>query len=62
MDTYLITIGLILCIALFGIAVQRIYEGFARRHPELGPFRETGKCGSCGGGGACSGGSCDTPR
>lgn len=62
MSTYLIAIGLILGIALFGIAVQRIYEGFARRHPELGPFRETGKCGSCGGGGGCSGGSCDTPR
>ncbi len=60
MGAYLIAIGLILGIALLGIAVQRIYEGFARRHPELGPFRETGKCGPCGGGG-CSGASCEKP-
>jgi hypothetical protein len=61
-STYLVTIGLILGIALLGIAVQRVYEGFARRHPELGPFREQGKCGSCSGGSGCAGGSCDTPR
>ncbi|HNA29889.1 MAG TPA: hypothetical protein PK437_07505 [Thiobacillaceae bacterium] len=61
MTTYLVTIGLILAILLFGIAVQRAYERFAQRHPELGPFRETGKgCGSCSAGSGCSGGSCDS--
>ncbi|MEW5789454.1 MAG: hypothetical protein AB1899_16540 [Pseudomonadota bacterium] len=60
MTTYLLAIGLILAIALFGIAVQRAYERFARQHPELGPFRDTGKgCGCCAGGG-CSGSSCDS--
>ena len=63
MTTYLVTIGLILAIMLFGIAVQRAYERFAQRHPELGPFRETGKgCGSCSAGNGCSGGSCDSSR
>lgn len=60
MSTYLVTIGLILGIALFGIAVQRRYEGFARRHPELGPYREPGKCGSCSGGSGCAGSTCGT--
>ena len=55
MTTYLVTIGLILAIMLLGIVVQRAYERFAQRHPELGPFREQGKCGSCSGGSGCSG-------
>lgn len=59
MTTYLVTIGLILAIMLFGIGVQRAYERFARRHPELGPFRDTGKgCGCCSG--SCGSGSCST--
>ena len=59
MTTYLVTIGLILAIMLFGIAVQRAYERFAHRHPELWPFRDAGKgCGSCSGG--CGSGSCST--
>ncbi len=63
MSTYLIAIGLILVIMLFGIVVQRFYKLFARRHPELGPFRGDSKgCGSCSAGSGCSGGSCDSPH
>lgn len=62
MGTYLITIGSILAIAIFGIVVQRLYEGFARRNPELGPFRESGGgCGACSGG-SCGGGQCSTSK
>ena len=40
--------------------VQQAYAAFARRHPELGPFRREGAgCGS--GGCGCSGKRCD-PR
>ena len=61
MSTYLITIALIMGIALFGIAVDRLYRAFARQHPELGPFRDSEKgCGSCSGGSGCSGGSCSS--
>jgi hypothetical protein len=62
MSTYLITIGLILVIMLFGIVVQQFYKLFARRHPELGPFRDDSKgCGSCSAGSGCSGSaSCDS--
>jgi hypothetical protein len=63
MMAYLVTIGLILAIMLIGIGVQRYYERFARRHPELGPFRETGKgCGCCSAGSGCGGSSCDNPH
>jgi hypothetical protein len=55
--TYLITIGLILAITLAGIMVERFYQRFAARHPELGPFRKSGEgCGSCSGGHCSSGG------
>jgi hypothetical protein len=60
MSVYLVTIGLILLIMLAGIAVERVYKDFARRHPELGPYRqENGGCGGHCGGGACGGGSCN---
>lgn len=64
MSLYLITIGLILGIALFGIAVDRLYRAFARRHPHLGPFRDSEKgCGSCTESKGCAGGSCENdPR
>lgn len=59
MSLYLVTIALILGLALLGIGVDRLYRGFARRHPELGPFRDPGKgCGSCAGG-HCGGGRCE---
>ena len=63
MSRYLVAIGLILALMLGGLAVERLYRRFARRHPELGPFRqEGGGCsGNCGGG-ACAGGACETPE
>jgi hypothetical protein len=61
--TYLVTIGLILILMLGWIVVQQFYRLFARRHPELGPFRsEDGGCGCCSQSGSCSGGSCATDR
>lgn len=39
------------------IWVQWAYARFARRHPELGPYRSAD--GSCGGGCACKGGTCE---
>jgi hypothetical protein len=61
MSTYLVTIGLLLILLLGWVAVQRVYQVFARRHPELGPFRDDGAgCGACGRGGGgvgCGGAS-----
>ncbi len=57
MSRYLLAIGLILLLMLGGLWVERAYRLFARRHPDLGPFRqEGGGCGGCGGG---CGGGCD---
>ena len=56
MSLYLVTIGLILAIALIGIAIDALYRRFARDNPQLGPFRDS-HCGSCSSEGAC-GGSC----
>jgi hypothetical protein len=58
MTTYLLTSGLIFAILLGGIAVERIYRGFAARNPQLGPFRDTSKCGCCSAGSGCSDESC----
>jgi hypothetical protein len=58
MTTYLVTIGLIFTIMLAGIAVERIYRNFAARNPQLGPFRDTSKCGCCTAGSGCSESSC----
>lgn len=61
MSTYLLTIGLILILLLAWVTVQQFYRLFARRHPELGPFRdENGGCGCCAAKGSCSSGSCGT--
>jgi hypothetical protein len=61
MTTYLVTIGLILILMLGGIVVDRTYKLFARRHPELGPFRNPeGGCGCCSGKDSCSSGSCES--
>jgi hypothetical protein len=58
-STYLVTIGLILILLMGWVLVQQVYRLFARRHPELGPFRsEGGGCGCHGGG--CGGGACST--
>ncbi|MDP2808535.1 MAG: hypothetical protein Q8O34_00110 [Rhodocyclaceae bacterium] len=59
MRTYLVTIGVIFIIMLAGIAVERLYRRFAASNPQLGPFRDTGKCGSCTAGSGCSDMSCD---
>ena len=56
MSIYITTISLIFVILLGGIVVDRLYQLFAARNPQLGPFRKSG-CGSC----SCHGGSCDTP-
>lgn len=48
MATYLLTIGLIFALMLAGIGVERLYRSFARRNPQLGPFRKNdGGCGCC---------------
>lgn len=61
MTTYLVAIGLILILLLAWVTVQQLYKLFARRHPELGPFRSEGSgCGCCSQGGACGGGACDS--
>jgi hypothetical protein len=57
--TYLVTIGLIFTIMLAGIAVEHLYRRFAARNPQLGPFRDPSKCGSCTAGSGCSDASCD---
>lgn len=54
MSIYVITIALIFGIMLAGIIVERIYRAFAARNPQLGPFREPDKCGSCSSGSGCS--------
>jgi hypothetical protein len=51
----LIASAVILAILLGGLAVDAFYRRFARRHPDLGPFRPEG---GCGGGCRCSGGRC----
>jgi hypothetical protein len=56
---YLVAIGLILALAFGGILVDRLYRRFAQSHPELGPFRKEGGCGSCAGG-KCGSGHCET--
>jgi hypothetical protein len=54
MSTYLTVIGLIFAIMIGGIAVDRIYARFARRNPQLGPFRKNdGGCGCCAAKEAC---------
>ena len=54
MSTYLAVIGLIFAIMIGGIAVDRIYARFARRNPQLGPFRKNdGGCGCCAAKEAC---------
>ncbi len=55
MKTYLIVVGLIFAVMVAGIAVDRLYARFARRNPELGPFRKNdGGCGCCAAREACN--------
>ena len=54
MAAYLTTVAIIFSLALAGILIDRIYRRFAARHPQLGPFRDPGKCGCCKAGDACA--------
>lgn len=58
MTTYLVTIAIVFAVMFGGICVDRIYRRFAARNPQLGPFREGAKCGSCAAGSGCSDTSC----
>lgn len=56
MAEYLLACAVIFAVLYGWIGVQNLYRRFARRNPELGPFRDAG--GGCGGGCGCSGGAC----
>lgn len=53
MATYLVTIAVVFALALGGILVDRAYRRFAAKNPQLGPFRDPGKCGCCSAGSGC---------
>jgi hypothetical protein len=53
MATYLVAMAFIFSLALGGILIDRIYRRFAARNPQLGPFRDPGKCGCCSAGSGC---------
>ncbi len=53
MMTYLVAVAFIFSLALGGILIDRIYRRFAARNPQLGPFRDPGKCGCCSAGSGC---------
>jgi len=55
MRDYLVVVGLIFAVMIGGIAVDRLYARFARRNPQLGPFRKNdGSCGCCAAKEACN--------
>jgi hypothetical protein len=55
MKNYLVVVGLIFAIMAGGIVVDRLYARFARRNPQLGPFRKNdGGCGCCAAKEACN--------
>jgi hypothetical protein len=53
MTTYLLAIAFIFSLALGGILIDRAYRRFAAENPQLGPFRDPGKCGCCSAGSGC---------
>jgi hypothetical protein len=53
MSTLFLSIGFIFVVMIGGIVIERLYRRFATRHPQLGPFRDTTKCGSCAAKQAC---------
>jgi hypothetical protein len=53
MTTYLLAIAFIFSLALGGILIDRVYRRFAAENPQLGPFRDPGKCGCCSAGSGC---------
>jgi hypothetical protein len=54
MSTYLTVVALIFAVMLGGIAVDHLYARFARRNPQLGPFRKSGGCSCCAAKEACN--------
>jgi hypothetical protein len=60
MGIYLTTIVVIFAVTCGGILVDRLYGRFAAKNPQLGPFRDTSKCGCCTAGSGCSDSSCAT--
>jgi hypothetical protein len=54
MSLYLSAIAIIFAVLGGGILVDRLYRGFAARHPQLGPFRDGSQCGTCSAGSGCS--------
>lgn len=62
MAQYLLATGLIFALLTGGVLVHRFYRGFARRHPELGPFRGEAGCGGCMADGGCGSAACTPPR
>ena len=59
MGLYLIAVAVIFSLGLGGILIDRAYRRFAARNPQLGPFRDPGKCGCCSAGSGCDS-SCST--
>ena len=54
MKIFILTFGFIFILLFGGILADRLYSRFARRNPELGPFRSNdGGCGCCAAKEAC---------
>lgn len=62
MSQYLITIGVLLLLMLGWVTVQQLARLFAKRHPEFGPHREAGGCGSGGACGCKGGNTCQSNK
>jgi Na+/glutamate symporter len=50
----ILTFGFIFIVLFGGILADRLYARFARRNPNLGPFRDKEKCGCCAAKDSCS--------
>lgn len=57
---WLISVAVLLALLAAWLFVRHIARRYAERHPEFGPFRETGGCGGsqCDGQGGCGAASC----
>lgn len=53
MANYILAVAIIFSLALGGILIDRAYRHFAAKNPQLGPFRDSGKCGDCSAGSGC---------
>ncbi|MGE5467420.1 MAG: hypothetical protein ACM3Y9_08355 [Ignavibacteria bacterium] len=54
--TYVLTMVFIFTLLVAGIAIDKLYHRFARKNPQLGPFRPEGiqDCCTCEAGSGCS--------